>query len=112
MKLQPKQYFWRNRGHNDKASLGLIAQDVQLVIANTVHQNNDEDKTLSVNYLELIPVLIQALQEQQEIIDEQHIAIEAQNSKNYIQDKSITTQNDTIKTLVARLDYIESKSSN
>lgn len=67
MKLRPKEYYWKNREQEFK-SLGLIAQDVQKIIENIVHQRNDEDKTLSVSYTELIPVLINAIQEQQEEI--------------------------------------------
>ena len=40
-----------------------------------VHQADDEEMTLSISYTELIPVLINAIKEQQQIIDTQ--------SKNY-----------------------------
>ena len=77
MRLEPKQYFWKNRNNQKQESLGLIAQDVQGIIANIVHESNDEQKTLSVSYTELIPVLIKAMQEQQEQIE----AIKAQQKE-------------------------------
>lgn len=69
MKLKPKQYFWKNRDNQKQESLGFIAQDVQGVIKNVVHQANDEQKTLSISYTELIPVLVNAIQEQQKQIE-------------------------------------------
>lgn len=71
LKLQPKAYNWKNRDQTTK-SLGLIAQDVQPIINNVVQINDDADKTLSISYTELIPVLIKAIQEQQDIIESQN----------------------------------------
>jgi hypothetical protein len=72
--LNPKSYNWKNRGQDYK-SLGLIAQEVQSVIKEIVHVAEDKDKTLSVSYTELIPVLIKAIQEQQDIIKQQDTKI-------------------------------------
>lgn len=69
LQLAPKQYYWKNRGEQTHKSLGLIAQEVQPIISELVHTANNESNTLSVNYTELIPVLINAIQEQQQIID-------------------------------------------
>jgi len=71
MQLQPKAYNWKNRKQNHK-SLGLIAQDVQPIINNIVHQQNNKEKILSISYIELIPILIKAIQEQQDIISNQN----------------------------------------
>ncbi|MBV1924768.1 MAG: tail fiber domain-containing protein [Flavobacteriaceae bacterium] len=69
LQLQPKQYFWKNRDNQKQESLGFIAQDVQGIIENIVHVNDDEQKTLSISYTELIPVLVNAIQEQQKQIE-------------------------------------------
>ena len=53
-----------------KSKIGLLAQDVQKAFPELVKTTNDKDKTLSVNYQGLIPVLINAIKEQQEQIDE------------------------------------------
>ncbi|MDW7692567.1 tail fiber domain-containing protein [Flammeovirgaceae bacterium SG7u.111] len=70
MALRPVAYYWKNREQEHK-SLGLIAQDVKPVISEIVQQSNPENDMLSVDYTEIIPVLIKALQEQQAIIEKQ-----------------------------------------
>jgi len=70
LQLQPKAYNWKNRENTNK-SLGLIAQDVQLIIEEVVTAKDDEQKTLGISYIELIPVLINAIKEQQKIIENQ-----------------------------------------
>jgi hypothetical protein len=96
LQLQPKQYFWKNRTDQGQESLGLIAQDVQKIIANIVHEDDDDKKTLSVSYTELIPVLINALKEQQAIINKQSkkysnllARIEALETKNKPQNEVV-----------------------
>ncbi len=74
LKLRPTEYFWKDNEQQDK-SLGLIAQEVEKVIKNIVTYDENLDR-YGVNYTALIPVLIKALQEQQEIIDKQNASIE------------------------------------
>lgn len=50
-----------------KLHFGLIAQELQELYPNLVEEG--QDGYLSVNYIELVPVLIKAIQEQQEEID-------------------------------------------
>jgi hypothetical protein len=52
---------------------GVIAQDIQKIFPSLVHKN--EKGFLSVNYLELIPVLIEALKLQQSTIEELSAAL-------------------------------------
>ncbi len=82
MQLHPTRYQFKTQD-DDSYSLGLIAQEVQNVIPEIVTQlaseEEDEVSFLGVSYTELIPVLIGAIQEQQEIIDLQKKQI-AQNS--------------------------------
>ena len=55
---------------NDKdAKIGLLAQDVLAAFPELVKKGGDEEGTLSVNYQGLIPVLINAIKEQQEQIN-------------------------------------------
>ena len=51
-----------------ESKIGLLAQDVQKAFPELVKTTNDSDKTLSVNYQGLIPVLINAIKEQQKQI--------------------------------------------
>jgi hypothetical protein len=75
MQLDPKEYHWNTKPNQKDKSIGLIAQDVQKIIKEIVHADTDEEKTLSISYTELIPVLIKALQEQQSIIENQNMKI-------------------------------------
>lgn len=68
MALKPVSYKWKHRPR-DGRRLGLIAQDVEGVIAEVVNTGHDEAKSMAVRYTALIPVLIKAVQEQQETIE-------------------------------------------
>ena len=52
------------------AKIGLLAQEVQQAFPELVKEAGDEEGTLSVNYQGMIPVLINAIKEQQKQIDE------------------------------------------
>ncbi|NMC40035.1 MAG: hypothetical protein GYA43_02500 [Bacteroidales bacterium] len=75
MKLRPVSYNWIDKPEGRKM-LGLIAQDVASVIVEVVDKGNDSFQTLGINYSELIPVLINGIQEQQKIIRNQQQQIE------------------------------------
>ena len=53
----------------------LIAQDVQAVLPEAVNVQNDEQGTLGLQYTDVIPLLVSAIQEQQAIIIEQQAAL-------------------------------------
>ncbi|OAD92640.1 hypothetical protein A7A78_01655 [Aequorivita soesokkakensis] len=89
MGLKPVSYNWINKDiDNHSTHLGFIAQELQktipeVVLANEWKQNSNETKTwepvdrLGVNYAEIIPVLVKAIQEQQLQIEELKNQIEA-----------------------------------
>jgi len=56
--------------NESQSKIGLLAQDVQKAFPELVKTANDSDKTLSVNYQGMIPVLINAIKEQQKQIKE------------------------------------------
>lgn len=64
--LQGKSYVWKTDQESEekggKRVIGLIAQEVQKVLPQVVHQ--DENGFLSVAYAELVPVLIEAFKAQ------------------------------------------------
>jgi Chaperone of endosialidase len=68
MNLQPVSWNWKNNAMNAGRQLGLIAQDAREEIPEIV-SGNEQTGTLSINYTELIPVLINAIKEQQKQID-------------------------------------------
>ncbi|MBU2930137.1 tail fiber domain-containing protein [Winogradskyella psychrotolerans] len=103
MQLNPVSYLMKDQT-DTKRNLGLISQEVQKIFPSITNYVEEAD-LITLSYTELIPILIKALQEQQNII-------EAQKAKDIVQDTSISKQSQTIKSLVARLDHLEAKSSN
>ena len=77
--LQPVSYNWKKTPATDK-QLGLIAQDAKKIMPETV-SGNEATGTLSINYTELIPVLINAIKDQQKQIDELKKDIQALKGK-------------------------------
>ncbi len=69
--LKPVTYDWntqgKERGGDNKNHMGFIAQDLEKVLPSIVNTAPDSYKT--VNYMELIPVLTKAIQEQQKQIE-------------------------------------------
>lgn len=73
MELNPVHYEKKNSiNSNDYSAkeMGFIAQEIETVFPELVEESNDEDKILSIQYIQLIPVLVKALQEQQKEIAE------------------------------------------
>lgn len=74
--LKPVTYRF-NSGDN-KTHAGFIAQDVEKVLPNLIHKNDSLD-VKGVAYLELIPYLVEAIQEQQKIIESLQARLSASN---------------------------------
>ena len=60
-------YNWKKETNQPLTQIGVIAQEVQEVLPEIVKIN--DDGILSVSYSSLIPILIEGMKEQQEIID-------------------------------------------
>ncbi|HPG11087.1 MAG TPA: tail fiber domain-containing protein [Chitinophagaceae bacterium] len=75
LQLRPVSYYWKS-GNDTKRSIGLIAQEVEPVIKEVVSTGSNADDMLGVNYTELIPVLVKAMQDQQILIEKQQVLIE------------------------------------
>ncbi len=67
MMLGPKAYFLKDSPSIYSRQYGFIAQDLETILPEIVHGDGDEMK--SVNYIQLIPWLTAALQEQQKMIE-------------------------------------------
>lgn len=66
--MRPVSFYWKTTP-NTNHKVGLIAQEVRKIVPEVV--TGDEAKeTLGLNYAELVPVLINAVKEQQKEIDE------------------------------------------
>jgi len=77
-KMQGVTYNWRkdindNNGLEDGTQYGLIAQELEKIIPELVH--TDKEGWKSIEYSHLVPVLIEAIKEQQLTIDKQNIII-------------------------------------
>ena len=74
LQLRGVYYYWRqkdfpNKNFDDKKELGLIAQEVESIIPEIVGESVDGYK--AVEYQKLVALLIEAIKEQQAIIDGQ-----------------------------------------
>lgn len=81
--LRPVSYHWNEQGKakggNNNLQYGFIAQEVEKVLPHLV--NTDKDGYKSVNYIEVIPVLVKALQEEKKRNDDQEARIKALEEK-------------------------------
>ena len=109
MMLSPLSYYQHNSIFNngklvisDKGtySFGFIAQDIFKIIPEIVSRPENENIGLwSLSYEKLTPILVKAIQEQQEIIDNQ-------KKKNDSQDMLIQIQNQKIEELEKKLEFL------
>jgi len=65
--LSGYSYHWKDAANPDE-QIGLLAQEIQKVYPQLVKEN--EQGTLSVNYSGMVPVLLEAIKEQQKQIEE------------------------------------------
>ncbi|MES2775534.1 MAG: tail fiber domain-containing protein [Bacteroidota bacterium] len=68
MRMQPVQYNWKS-SPNEDLQIGFLAQDIQKIIPEAVVVPANGDP-LGMKYTELIPVLVKAMQEQQQKIEQ------------------------------------------
>jgi hypothetical protein len=71
MDLRPVSFEWNDR-QTGQRHLGLIAQEAELVIPEVVKPPTNSEGNYGLRYGDLVPVLIKAIQDQQQIIIEQN----------------------------------------
>jgi hypothetical protein len=81
LQLRPVTWHWKDKPAG-KLQLGLIAQEAQRVLPELVSEGKDPEKTLSLNYLGLTPVLVKAIQEQQTALEQKEADIKALQQRN------------------------------
>jgi hypothetical protein len=79
MQLQPISYQWKTDA-TGAAKVGLIAQQVKALIPEVV-SGDEKKELLGMNYAELVPVLINAIQQQQKQIEELKLKFDALAAK-------------------------------
>lgn len=80
MNIEGVSFAWKREEYKDKGfpegrHYGVIAQEIEKVLPEVVNTSADGEK--AVAYTELVPVLIEAMKEQQKVIEKQNKAIEA-----------------------------------
>ncbi len=76
MALNPITYTWISRS-DESAHLGFLAQEVLAVLPEAVNIGDDQNQTLGINYNSIIPVMVKAMQEQQNEIDTLNVQVAA-----------------------------------
>jgi hypothetical protein len=81
--LRPVTFIWKKPTDDGMKGeqIGFIAQDVAKVLPSVVLTQNNAEKTLGLKYIEIIPVLTKAIQEQQAEIAAQKAEIDAQKAE-------------------------------
>lgn len=81
LSLQPRRYDWiEGKGQNKKDAVGFIAQEFETVLPNSVGTSKageDGIEYKNINYEELVPTLVKAIQELKEQVDAQALEIQA-----------------------------------
>ncbi|MFZ1529990.1 MAG: tail fiber domain-containing protein [Ferruginibacter sp.] len=67
-KLNGYSYNWKEASRDNTEQIGLLAQELQELLPQLVKE--DDKGTLSVNYSGMVPVLLEAIKEQQKQIEE------------------------------------------
>ncbi|MFY0673368.1 MAG: tail fiber domain-containing protein [Bacteroidia bacterium] len=83
MNLRSVTYNWKEDSIGT-TKLGFIAQELEQIIPEVVTLADDSMQTRGVNYAELVPVLVKAIQEQQNIIEnlEEEVAVLEDDKSN------------------------------
>jgi hypothetical protein len=83
LSLQPRRYDWiEGKGQNKKDAVGFIAQEFEVVLPNSVGTSKageDGIEYKNINYEELMPTLVKAIQEQQALIQSLKARLDAAN---------------------------------
>jgi hypothetical protein len=112
LQIKPLSYFQHNSdlssgklelSNDGSNSIGFIAQDIYKILPELVTKPENENTGLwSVSYDKLTPVLVKAVQEQQEIIDEQNLEIDAYKQKLMEQENRINNLENMMQEILSK----------
>jgi hypothetical protein len=107
-KLRGISYYWKDETKGNRLQFGVIAQKMEDVFPNLVYTETEGYK--SVNYIGVIPVLIEATKEQQTIIEAQEEKItklekQVQQLKELV--LLLRDENDSTSILAKKVDALE-----
>lgn len=92
LQLRPVTFQWK-AGSDRRTHVGLIAQEVEPVMPEMIERAGDANAPLGMNYNNLIPVLIKAVQEQQTLLKRNEAAITKLRIENEKLNHRITALN-------------------
>ena len=103
LKIQGVRYDWKTNEFPDLnfpkgEQIGVVAQDVEKILPELVLTGPDGFK--SVSYEKFTPVLIEAMKEQQKIIDSQNVKLENQSVQLKDQESRIEDLEKAVNTLL------------
>ena len=81
LQLRPVTFQWKDNP-NGRTQLGLIAQEVEKLIPEAVERSADPQAPLGMNYSNLLPLVIKAIQEQQITLDQKDAALALLKTEN------------------------------
>jgi hypothetical protein len=106
LRLRPVTWQWKDATRTEP-KLGFVAQDVEPVMPELVIQNADNKGALGLNYMGLVPVTINAIQQQQAQIEDQQKVITEQREAIGEQQQEIRDQKEQNRKLEERLAAVE-----
>ncbi|HJQ67835.1 MAG TPA: tail fiber domain-containing protein [Blastocatellia bacterium] len=99
MQLRPVSFEWKDNSDGQQ-HLGLIAQETEKIIPEAVTHPANADTPLGMNYTTLIPVMIKAIQEQQNTLT----ALKNENAALQERNAILQRQNADLETRLTRLE--------
>lgn len=111
LKLRGVNYRWKNGDDKGSLQMGLIAQEVEKVVPEVVHIGDDQDKLMAVEYQYLAGLFVEAIKDQQKIIQKQAKDIKTMKQDHALQVKQNHIMQQRLKRLeaaVAKLTQQES----
>jgi hypothetical protein len=100
MQLRPVSFQWNDRD-DGRTHLGLIAQEVKDIIPEVIEGGEDPATPLGMNYGNLVPVLIKAVQEQEAALRRQVTEVKAETARLVEQIEELKAQNEQLRRIVA-----------
>ena len=94
LRMRPVSYFWKDDS-DSRRHVGLIAQEIQQVIPEVVHDSDPDH--LGMNYAELVPVLVNAIQELSDKVEKQQVLIDTLLKEYKLSKSSLSTLTDNEK---------------
>ncbi len=70
LRLRPVTWKWNTQPDGPR-QMGMVAQDVEAIVPELVYHDADPNQPLAMNYIGLVPIMVRAVQDQQQQITQQ-----------------------------------------